>query len=54
MRSGSMSVVSRLLPKKSDGRREEGDAGTPFLSVILVRVAVAVLLLLRRTEMGRL
>lgn len=28
--SGSMSVVSRLEPRKSDGRREEGDVGMPW------------------------
>jgi len=26
-----MSVVSRLEPKKSEGRRSEGDGGMPFL-----------------------
>jgi hypothetical protein len=43
MRSGSMSVVSRLEPKKSEGRRSEGDVGMPFF-FYLVRVALVVLL----------
>lgn len=46
MRSGSMSVVSRLEPRKSEERRSEGDVGMPF-SCCLVRVAVAVVRLWR-------
>ena len=30
IRSGSMTVVSRSLPRKSDGRRSEGDVGMGF------------------------
>jgi hypothetical protein len=29
-----MSVVSRLEPRKSEGRREEGDVGMPFFIFI--------------------
>jgi hypothetical protein len=44
MRSGSMSVVSRLEPRNSEGRCEGGDIGMPFFFLFLVGGAVAMVL----------